>query len=398
MPATYGSPASVAPPTPLRRAKRSPRDTHAITEDGSRVIIHDVELFAEMESGPLGKVDAEKLAKIADETNRRIAQMQFPQLVRRHRMGENDQVDDASLGRVPGRVRVEKSPASGRLAIFGDLEVDRDTFRAMIASNRFPRRSAEIHVESMWMSQVSLIGRDRPRAPVGDTVFHADTAASVDVAADVTEVHFAEKPTMTREEILAAVGALPEADRKAIIADATAQFGEAVTPNDPEREALFADLKRRADEQAGQITTLTLELDKERKARRMEAHRATLVHMAEVDGIKLDIDDELKMLATFADDDAATAYIERIKKNYARTMTPVGVVNGSRQTQAVAANQKRQDGQAEFGEADLRRINDLASRKQSRPGNTGDWAACFAEACKELGYDADKYPMLAGLT
>jgi hypothetical protein len=51
------------------------------------------------------------------------------------------------------------------------MEVGRDIFDRLIATNAFPRRSAEIWSESNHLSEVALLGRETPRRPLPDTHF-----------------------------------------------------------------------------------------------------------------------------------------------------------------------------------------------------------------------------------
>ena len=51
------------------------------------------------------------------------------------------------------------------------MEVSKPIFDRLIATNAFPRRSAEIWSESNHLSEIALLGRETPRRPLPDTHF-----------------------------------------------------------------------------------------------------------------------------------------------------------------------------------------------------------------------------------
>jgi hypothetical protein len=140
--------------------------THIAIAVGDDVIIKDVELFTEMpDADGFGEVGDELLREIADATNISIAGGQMPQVILTHG-------DDAPVvGRVIGPLYVQPSAHSGRLTIFGDLRMTRTNFDIYVRSNDYPRRSAEIHIDTKIMHQLALLGRNNPAAAVRDVYF-----------------------------------------------------------------------------------------------------------------------------------------------------------------------------------------------------------------------------------
>jgi hypothetical protein len=95
-----------------------------------------------------------------------MARGSFPQLVIMHE--KDGKEPKSAVGRIPA-ISYEERDGVGY--IVGDMEVSRDIFDKLIATNAFPRRSAEIWSESDHLSEVALLGRETPRRPLPDTHF-----------------------------------------------------------------------------------------------------------------------------------------------------------------------------------------------------------------------------------
>jgi hypothetical protein len=74
----------------------------------------------------------------------------------------------SSVGRFT-KIRYEERNGVGY--IVGDCEVERNVFDRLLATNAFPRRSAEIWQDQNHLSEVALLGRETPRRPLPDTNF-----------------------------------------------------------------------------------------------------------------------------------------------------------------------------------------------------------------------------------
>jgi hypothetical protein len=59
---------------------------------------------------------------------------------------------------------------NGVAYVVGDVEMPKEAFDSLLASNAYPRRSAEIWKDN-HLSEVALLGRDTPRRPLPDTRF-----------------------------------------------------------------------------------------------------------------------------------------------------------------------------------------------------------------------------------
>lgn len=148
--------------------------SHRITEAGDKVTIEGVELFMafdpQIDDGKadpeLKRFDNDRLRNIVKSTGKHIRRGSFPQVVVMHE--KDGKEPKSSVGRIP-TIRYEERDGVGY--IVGDMEVGRDIFDRLIATNAFPRRSAEIWSESDHLSEVALLGRETPRRPLPDTHF-----------------------------------------------------------------------------------------------------------------------------------------------------------------------------------------------------------------------------------
>ena len=148
--------------------------SHPIVEAGDKVVIKGVELFMAFDPAiddakadpELKRFDNERLRKIVGATGKHMSRGSFPRIVVMHE--KDGKEPKSSVGRIP-TIRYEERDGVGY--IVGDMEVGRDIFDRLIATNAFPRRSAEIWSESDHLSEVALLGRETPRRPLPDTHF-----------------------------------------------------------------------------------------------------------------------------------------------------------------------------------------------------------------------------------
>jgi hypothetical protein len=148
--------------------------SHTVQDDGEKIKIERVELFMAFdpaiddgEADPeLKRFNNERLKSIVRATRAHMARGSFPQVVVMHE--KNGDEPKSAVGRIP-TINYEERGGIGY--IVGDMEVNKPIFDSLIATNAFPRRSAEIWAESNHLSEVALLGRETPRRPLPDTHF-----------------------------------------------------------------------------------------------------------------------------------------------------------------------------------------------------------------------------------
>lgn len=150
------------------------KQSHEVMEDDGKVTLRRVELFMAFdptiddgEQDPeLKKFDNARLKEIVRSTRGHMARGSFPQIVILHEKEGTE--PKSAVGRIPA-LNYEERDGIGY--IVGDMEVSRPIFDKLIATNAFPRRSAEIWSESNHLSEIALLGRETPRRPLPDTHF-----------------------------------------------------------------------------------------------------------------------------------------------------------------------------------------------------------------------------------
>lgn len=148
--------------------------SHPVTDGDDKTTVHRVELFMAFdpsiddgENDPeLKKFDNERLKNIVRVTRAHMQRGSFPQVVILHEKKGDE--PKSAVGRIPA---INYEERNGIGYIVGDMEVNTPIFRKLIATNAFPRRSAEIWSESDHLSEVALLGRETPRRPLPDTHF-----------------------------------------------------------------------------------------------------------------------------------------------------------------------------------------------------------------------------------
>lgn len=147
--------------------------SHDIDESEDKVVIRRLELFSGFDptiddgsDEEIKRFDRRKVARIVDRTRQFISRRQHPRLVIMHAQEDHSEPKEA----VGAILDVQLEERNGVPFVVGDVEMSRGDFDSYIASNRFPRRSAEIWNDD-HMSEVALLGRDTPRRPLPDTRF-----------------------------------------------------------------------------------------------------------------------------------------------------------------------------------------------------------------------------------
>lgn len=152
--------------------------SHRISDNGEKVVIHDLEVFCAYDpkidgdhDSELEKFDNERVREIVASTRSHMERGSYPQLVVMHE--KNGDEPKSCVGRFTS-LRYEERNGVGY--IVGDCEVERSVFDRLLATNAFPRRSAEIWQEQNHLSEVALLGRETPRRPLPDTHFRRQGA------------------------------------------------------------------------------------------------------------------------------------------------------------------------------------------------------------------------------
>lgn len=147
--------------------------SHDIDESEDKVVIRRLELFSGFDptiddgsDEEIKRFDRRKVARIVDRTRQFISRRQHPRLVIMHAQEDHSEPKEA----VGAILDVQLEERNGVPFVVGDVEMSRGDFDSYIASNRYPRRSAEIWNDD-HMSEVALLGRDTPRRPLPDTRF-----------------------------------------------------------------------------------------------------------------------------------------------------------------------------------------------------------------------------------
>ena len=155
--------------------------SHRITEDGNKVTIHDLELFVghidgfDDDDSEIKDLDEKKIFEIISKTEKHISAGSSPKLVLMHQ-DENGNAPTESIGDIvnihskPIKINCSEGESYEGAGIVGDVEMSKEDFQKYLASNRYPRRSAEIW-EDGHLSEVALLGRETPARPIRDTKF-----------------------------------------------------------------------------------------------------------------------------------------------------------------------------------------------------------------------------------
>lgn len=148
--------------------------SHTVEKIGEgKVRICDLELFMGFDPSIDGDDDKHmrdydnpRVREIVRRTSKFISRGSRPKLVVEHER-DGRQSKPEAVGDVT-EVRYEERNGVGY--VVGDIEMPQDAFDSLLATNAFPRRSAEIWKDG-HLSEVALLGRDTPRRPLPDTRF-----------------------------------------------------------------------------------------------------------------------------------------------------------------------------------------------------------------------------------
>jgi len=138
-----------------------------------KVRIKNLELFMGFdpsidsdEDEAMQQYDNGRVKDIVQRTGKFISRGSRPKLVIEHEKDGKPTRPEA-VGDITS-VRYEER--NGVAYVVGDVEMPKEAFDSLLASNAYPRRSAEIWKDN-HLSEVALLGRDTPRRPLPDTRF-----------------------------------------------------------------------------------------------------------------------------------------------------------------------------------------------------------------------------------
>ena len=138
-----------------------------------KVRIRNLELFMGFdpsidsdEDEAMQAYDNGRVKDIVKRTGKFISRGSRPKLVIEHEKDGRPTAPEA-VGDITS-VRYEER--SGVAYVVGDVEMPKARFDELLATNAYPRRSAEIWKDN-HLSEVALLGRDTPRRPLPDTRF-----------------------------------------------------------------------------------------------------------------------------------------------------------------------------------------------------------------------------------
>lgn len=142
------------------------------TEEG-KVRIKNLELFMGFDPSidsdddeAMQGYDNDRVKDIVQRTGKFIQRGSRPKLVVEHEKDGKPTRPEA-VGDITS-VRYEER--NGVAYVVGDVEMPKEAFESLLATNAYPRRSAEIWKDN-HLSEVALLGRDTPRRPLPDTRF-----------------------------------------------------------------------------------------------------------------------------------------------------------------------------------------------------------------------------------
>jgi hypothetical protein len=144
-------------------------DTHVVIRDLELFVGYDPDLDGDDER--FTKWTDKRIREVIDRTQAYMAKGQHPKLILGHNVDGTDAYPKPTIGDIQ---TVKYTRIGGTPGIVGDVVMRRDHFDAYIASNEYPRRSAEIWLQNNHLSEVALLGSETPARPLPDTRFAQD--------------------------------------------------------------------------------------------------------------------------------------------------------------------------------------------------------------------------------
>lgn len=327
-----------------------PEGSHQLSRNGDKVVVHRLPIFAVNNvsgSGKLGEVDDDRLQEILEATQARALKGAFPRVIEGHNSGKKD-FEPPAVGRLVS-LRIEPDSA-GDSTIYADMEVSEFYFRDQIASNRYPRRSAEILKDSLELTEVALLGSNTPAIPLEDTQFSrdAEAVAYYQVGSEPTSFQHDGEQAMTdddRKAIAELVSDAVDARFKAHFADSKSkdqedeEEDEEMQEDEDEKDeskcknasadekANYAALKAEFEVQKTRADRLEATLQAAVKMQDEEYVTGKLQYMKSVGGFtSIDIEEETKRLLALGDRKKMDAEMQHIEAHYARDLTAAAIM------------------------------------------------------------------------
>lgn len=144
-------------------------DTHVVIRNLELFVGYDPEFDGDDERFTAYTDD--RIREIVEQTNRYMARGQCPKLILGHNTDKPSDFPRPTIGDIQ---TVKYAQIGGVGGIVGDVVMSKNHFDAYIASNEYPRRSAEIWLKNSHLSEVALLGSETPARPLPDTRFAHD--------------------------------------------------------------------------------------------------------------------------------------------------------------------------------------------------------------------------------
>lgn len=380
---------------------KDPREfvgTHRAVVKGDKAYLQSLELIDEMDDGPMGKIGRKDLEAFCEATNQKISEGQYPQMVVRHprSLVPGDIPRDDSVGRVCSPLSVRMSPETGRWTVYADVEYGIDNFRDLVLSNKYPRRSVEITEDTHSISQVAMLGRNRPAAGVRDVYFDSTKSRSIESR---SETSFQERHMTKIDNAKAMFDALDDTEKaefmKLCSGDTNPEDGKKdendkggkpfEDTKDDEDKKKESDVEKNFEAQARKLGEQAATIERLQAQQAASASRLVelevrpkLQAMFEHGGYQLDVEKELSRIMALPDAKQRDEYFEHIRTHYRQRPTVASLV-GAGVLPAVAAARVAAGADAEFTVEDRDRVVDFCS-VQKEP-------MTFEEGCKALGLE-----------
>lgn len=322
-----------AGPRTMRGVTATATQSHRITRANGKVIVHDLELFMafdptidDPDTDPaIAEWTNDRLKNAIEQTREFMSRKAYPQVVVEHDNGKGQAVRSA-VGRVLN-MRYEERGDVGYAV--GDVEYPEGHFDQLVATNKFPRRSAEIWDNNDHISEVALLGRVTPRRPLPDTYFSRPGTRTVFSQMDyagiggggnafVPSTSKKEHDMDTADEVLAAIGKLcMEYGKRKNEMPAAEPAKEENAKGDPALTIQVNSLKESFAKITAENAALQERIEKaENERRRMEFSRE--VDQMEASGYQIAASDKDAVIADIAGSDKPAERIEFWKRNLPR--------------------------------------------------------------------------------
>ena len=289
-----------------------------------------------MASEKIRRYDASKTREVLEQTKARMGKGMYPRIA----LGHADRVPGItdkrpSVGRI---VSLDGFDSDGVLTIVGDMEMSREQFDANLATNAYPRRSAEIFAADSRMTAVALIGAETAARDMADTDFSAGGMVEI-FSAETTTFEMqspgggqntyipstgegTEGKEMTREEIVAIVMECLKSCGVSASAPAAATVeSDAMSRTEPAKVAPVAPAAPAPDTFAREREEFTARIEQLEHANRVERFSRTIDNMA-AEGFRIPAARRESLISALAVSKDPDAMVALFRDTFARD--PIG--------------------------------------------------------------------------